>query len=109
MYNQVEMNWARNTRHRFCLALVVSILFCGLSLSEIPELARLSDDTSNDYTLVVSTKTAAPIPVIASSDVVLGTVPQVDDAVKYPGPSPISIPYARTSLDYLQLLCVHRT
>ena len=109
-YKRVGMNWARHARHRFCLTLVVSLLFCALSSSEIPELARLSDDTSNDYTLVVSTKTVAPIPaVIASSDAVLGTVPQVEDAVKYPGPSPISIPYAHTSPDYLQLLCVHRT
>ena len=110
MYNQVEMNWARNTRHRFCLALVVSMLFCGLSSSEIPELARLSDDTSNDFTLVISTKTSVSVPAIANSDGCVSAVQvQVEDAVEYSGPAAISVPYAHTSSGYLQLLCVHRT
>ena len=56
MYKQIEMNWACHTRHRFCLAVVVSMLFCGLSSSEIPELTRLIDDTSNDFTVLVAAR-----------------------------------------------------
>ena len=109
MYKRIEMNWARIKRHRFCLALVVSMLFCGLSLSEIPELASLSDDTSNDFTVVVSTKTSASVWVNASSDTCISAVQQNDDAVEYPFPSAISVRYAQFPMGYLQLLCVHRT
>ena len=61
MYKRIEMNWACYTRHRFCLALVVSMLFCGLSSSEIPELTRLTDDTSNDFTVLVVAKASVSV------------------------------------------------
>jgi hypothetical protein len=109
MYKRVEMNWARNTRHRFSLALVVSMLFCGLSSSEISELARLIDDTSNDFTLVVTTKTSASVIVKASSDSCASAVQQNNDAFEYQAPSRVSILYAYSPAGYLQLLCVHRT
>ena len=109
MYKRIEMNWARITRHRFCLALVVSILFCGLSSSEIPELARLSDDTSNDFTVVVVTKTSVSVSVNASFDTSVSALQQNNDAVEYPVPSRISIRPAQSPTGYLQLLCVHRT
>ena len=112
MYKRIEMNWACHTRHRFCLALVVSMLFCGLSSSEIPELTRLVDDPSNDFTLVVATKT----PAVASASVVanprvgtcVGAVRQGDDRLEYREPS-FSILHAQSPTGYLQLLCVHRT
>ena len=109
MYKQVEMNLACYTRHRFCLALVVSMLFCGLSSSEIPELARLIDDTSNDFTLVVSTKTSASVTPHARSDSCASAVQQNNDAFEYQAPSRVSILYAYSPAGYLQLLCVHRT
>lgn len=112
MYKQIEMNWACYTHHRFSLALVVSMLFCGLSSSEIPELTRLVDDTSNDFTLAVTTNTSAVVPVS------LGANPSIDDCVgavelnnywlEYSEPS-ISILHAKSPTGYLQLLCVHRT
>jgi hypothetical protein len=112
MYKRIEMNWACHTRHRFCLALVVSMLFCGLTSSEIPELTRLIDDTSNDYTLVVATKTPAMVSASVMANPGMGTcvgaVRQNDDGLQYPEP-PSSILYAQSSNDYLQLLCVHRT
>jgi len=51
----------RNTRHRFSLALVISLLFCGLSAIEFPEFVRLIDDTSNDFTVLVSADTSAAV------------------------------------------------
>jgi hypothetical protein len=109
MYKRVEMNWACNTRHRFCVALVVSMLFCGLSSSEIPELARLIDDTSNDFTLVVKTKTSASVIVKASSDSCASAVQQNNDALEYQVPSRVSILYVHSPAGYLQLLYAHRT
>ena len=112
MYKQIEMNWACHTRHRFCLALVVSMLFCGLSSSEIPELTRLIDDTSNDFTLVVMSKTSAAVPaaVVAnpSVDDCVGAVEQNNYGLECSEPS-TSILHKQSPADYLQLLCVHRT
>jgi hypothetical protein len=109
MYKHFEMNWARNTRHRFCLALVVSMLFCGLSSIEISELVRLADDTSNDFTLVVSAKTSTSVTLKASSDSRVEAVEQNRDALESHVPSPASTLCAQSPAGYLKLLCVHRT
>jgi hypothetical protein len=112
MYKRIEMNWACHTRHRFCLALVVSMLFCGLTSSEIPELTRLIDDPSNDFTLVVATKTPAMVSASAVANprvgICVGAVQQNDDRLEYREPSS-SILCAQSPTGYLQLLCVHRT
>ncbi len=50
MYKRIEMNWACYSATGSASHLIVSMLFCGLSSSEIPELTRLIDDTSNDFT-----------------------------------------------------------
>jgi hypothetical protein len=42
-------------RTKTTLALVISLLFCTLATLELPELMNLTDDTSNDYSLVVFT------------------------------------------------------
>ncbi len=112
MYKQIEMNWACHTRHRFCLALIVCMLFCGLTSSEIPELTRLIDDPSNDFTLVVATKTpaAASTSVVANPSVgtCVGAVQQNDDRLGHRA-SYTSVLHAQSPTGYLQLLCVHRT
>lgn len=112
MYKQIEMNWACHTRHRFCLALIVSMLFCGLTSSEIPELTRLIDDPSNDFTLVVATKTPAMVSasVVANPCVgsCVGAVQPNDDRLEYREPY-TSVLRAQSPAGYLQLLCVHRT
>jgi hypothetical protein len=109
MYKRIEMNWTRNTRHRFCLALVLSMLFCGLSSSEIPELTQLIDDTSNDFTLVVATKESAWVVANASSDAFVSVVEQNNDRPESHVPSPVDLRYPQSHAGYLQLLCVHRT
>jgi hypothetical protein len=40
-------------RTKLSLALMVSLLFCTLATLELPELIHLTDDTSNDYSLVI--------------------------------------------------------
>jgi hypothetical protein len=88
------------------------MLFCGLTSSEIPELTRLIDDPSNDFTLVVATKTPAMVSasVVANPRVgtCVGAVQQNDDQLEYREPSSSAL-CAQSSTDYLQLLCVHRT
>jgi hypothetical protein len=109
MYKQVEMNWAYYTRHRFWLALVVSMLFCGLSSSEIPELTRLIDDTSNDFTVLVIAKTSISVTANVNPVSIGSAVQQNDDRLEYHLPSSVSILNAQSPASYLQLLCVHRT
>ena len=109
MYKQVEMNLACYTSHRFCLALVVSMLFCGLSSSEIPELTRLIDDTSNDFTVLVVAKTSISVATNVNPVSIVSAVQQNNDRLEYHLPSSVSILNAQSPTGYLQLLCVHRT
>jgi len=109
MYKQVEMNWACYTRHRFCLALVVSMLFCGLTSSEIPELTRLIDDTSNDFTVLVVARTSISVATNVNPVSIVSAVQQNNDRLEYHLPTSVSILNAQSPTGYLQLLCVHRT
>ena len=107
------MRLARPTRSRLHLAVVVALLFCALAVVEFPELVSLKDDTSNDFTLLVSGR----------------DISSPNNVVK-PAPTPVAIPVRAVSLhapisnllalsfpdtlslspvDYLHLLCVHRT
>jgi hypothetical protein len=100
-------------RSRLRYAVVVALLFSGLALAEFPELLQLKDDTSNDFTLVVARAESSPANYAAKS-----------------GPTPAAIfiregnartldsenlgrtfsdPIVQSSVDYLHLLCVHRT
>jgi hypothetical protein len=109
MYKQIDMNWACHTRHRFSLALIVSMLFCGLSSSEIPELTRLIDDTSNDFTVLVTAKTSVSVATNVNPVPTVSMVQQNNDRLEYRLPSSVSMLNAQSPTGYLQLLCVHRT
>jgi hypothetical protein len=109
MYKQIEMNWACHTRHRFCLAVIVSMLFCGLSSSEIPELTRLIDDTSNDFTVLVVTKVSISVATNVNPISIVSVVQQNNDRLESHLPASFSILNAQSPTGYLQLLCVHRT
>ena len=103
------MNWACHTRHRFCLAVIVSMLFCGLSSSEIPELTRLVDDTSNDFTVLVVTKVSVSVAANVNPISIVSVVQRNNDRLEYRFPSAVSDVSAQSPTGYLQLLCVHRT
>lgn len=103
------MDSNRYLRHRFCLALVISLLFCGLSSLEFPEFVNLTDDTSNDFTLVVSAQTAPS----ARSDEkpaldATATRARKERADRFV-PAPVRIALAPSLSGYLQLLCISRT
>jgi hypothetical protein len=110
MYKRIAMNSARNKHHRFCLALVVSMLFCGLSAIEIPEFTRLVDDTSNDFTLVDAAQSPSAVAYQSSLSVVR-TVSQnrILDRIELRIQRPVASPTSYHSSDYLELICIHRT
>jgi hypothetical protein len=60
----MDMSSSQYSRRRFCLALVIAMLFCCLSSIEVPEFVNLTDDTSNDFTVVVSAHTPSSVPSI---------------------------------------------
>jgi hypothetical protein len=41
-------------RYRICFAVIVGLLFCSLGSLEIPEMMKLVDDSSNDFTILHS-------------------------------------------------------
>lgn len=99
------------TRSRISLALVVGLLFCSLSSLEIPEMSKLADDCSNDFTILHSPQEIVP-PVVAK---------QTPASVESPQPhapgwmsDPIDAvvvvalhPHASDQL--IHLLCIQRT
>jgi hypothetical protein len=98
-------------RSKLILAMVAGLLFCALATLEFPELMHLTDDVSNDFTMLHS-----PQPVNSPSSV-RPTVPDVQ--LTLPGyiavafsrinPSFIAHFSPRSSMDILHFFCVRRT
>ncbi len=108
-----DMMFSGPPMRRLRFAVVATLLLGGLALSEFPELLQLQDDTSNDFTLLTSRQGSS----------------STSNAAKF-GPAPAAIlvgesktfraisgllapatpgPMLRSPIDYLHLLCVHRT
>jgi hypothetical protein len=106
------MGSGRSTRNRLRLAVLVALLFGGLALAEFPELLQLKDDTSNDFTLVVAKQEVASANSAAKSGPTPAAIFVRDGSIRAPI-SPLALsfsdPVAQSSIDYLHLLCVHRT
>lgn len=93
--------------------MVAALLFCAIPLVEFPELLNLKDDTSNDFALLVSRQdvgspNAATRP--ASAPVAV-PVQAVNIQAPISNLLALSFPDILTQslIDYLHLLCVHRT
>jgi hypothetical protein len=48
-------------RCQLSLAVLVGLLFCSLASIEVPELVKLTDDTSNDFTMTFSQESATSV------------------------------------------------
>lgn len=113
LYNAVTMFSRRPTRSRLHIAVVATLLFCALAVVEFPELLNLKDDTSNDFTLLVSSQdvgspNSATRP--ASAPV---AIPVQEAGVHAPISNLLALSFpdtlSQSPIDYLHLLCVHRT
>jgi hypothetical protein len=99
-------------RIRLSVAIVVGLLFCTLAALELPELISLTDDTSNDFslldtqqeTLVVVSDFHLRQPVSSP----LGMSPSSSDRKHPNGPAPV-FSSVRTAKESLHLLCTLRT
>jgi len=93
---------------RFRIVVVVAVLLCALAALEFPELVRLSDDTSNDFSFTVSKEADV---VVAKQNASAQPVElAVRTAASWPPPEG-SRSYRSLSSpsDLLPLLCIHRT
>jgi len=110
MYNRVRMNSSRHTRQRFCLALIVSLLFCGLTAIEVPEFVRLVDDTSNDYTLLASVPASDSLDVREAADSVTGAIQkEIDERAACEERNSAALRPSHAPSGYLQRICILRT
>jgi hypothetical protein len=113
LYNAGTMFSRRPTRSRLHIAVVATLLFCALALVEFPELLNLKDDTSNDFTLLVSSQdvsspNTATRPASAPVEIpiqAVGIHAPISNLLALSFPDTL----AQSPIDYLHLLCVHRT
>jgi hypothetical protein len=57
----------RTQRGRILVTVVVCLLLCGVVVGEFPELLTLTDNATNDFTVVRTQSMASPVLVDASS------------------------------------------
>ena len=95
-------------RTRFILVAVVSLLLCSLSTLETPELVKLADDTSNDFSI--------PIHRQETADSLCHPAPVSRLKTSRPHPvferAPLQLRFASCShppKDFLHFLCIQRT
>jgi hypothetical protein len=103
----------RPTGSRLHLAVVTALLFCALAVVEFPELVNLKDDTSNDFTLLVSRQdVSSPNNTIKPAQTPVA-IPVRQVGVNAPISNLLALSFpdtlANSPVDYLHLLCVHRT
>jgi hypothetical protein len=95
-------------RARFILVAVVGLLFCSLCTLETPELVKLADDTSNDFSILIHRQ--------ETTDSICNPAPIARLKVSRPRPvldiTPVplhSVSSSRFAPDFLHFLCIQRT
>jgi|ERR1700733_16305427 hypothetical protein len=100
-------------RSRIRFAVVAALLFCALAFVEFPELLSLKDDTSNDFTLLASNQYVSPTNTSAKPSLTPATIPVREVSLHAPISNLLALSFpdtlAQSPIDYLHLLCVHRT
>jgi hypothetical protein len=93
-------------RAKFIFATLLGLLFCSLVTLEITELFELSDDTSNDFSLV-GTQQASSVVVPQS----LELQPKTNSTTATERPTARRLPPSASyhAKDVLHLLCIMRT
>lgn len=94
-------------RTRFILVAFVSLLFCSLCTLETPELVKLADDTSNDFSILIHRQ--------ETTEPVCNPVPIAPLKVSRPRPvldfAPVHLRLVSSSHfapDFLHFLCIQR-
>jgi hypothetical protein len=113
LYNAGTMFSRRPTRSRLHIAVVATLLFCALAVVEFPELLNLKDDTSNDFTLLVSSQDVSSPNTATRPASAPVAIPVQAVNIQAPISNLLALSFpdtlAQSPIDYLHLLCVHRT
>ncbi|MGD0403494.1 MAG: hypothetical protein ABSB66_09865 [Candidatus Acidiferrales bacterium] len=93
--------------------MVATLLFCALALVEFPELLKLKDDTSNDFALLVSSQDVASSNAVTRPAAAPVAIPVQAANIQAPISNLLALSFpdvlTQSPIDYLYLLCVHRT
>jgi hypothetical protein len=113
LYNAWTVFSRRPTRSRLHIAVVATLLFCALAVVEFPELLNLKDDTSNDFTLLVSSQDVGSPSSATRPPSAPVAIPVQAVSIRAPISNLLALSFpdtlAQSPIDYLHLLCVHRT
>jgi hypothetical protein len=93
-------------RAKFIFATLVALLFCSLATLEITELFELTDDTSNDYSLV---GTQQPSSAVVPQNLELQPKTNRTTETRWPTARPVPPSPSYHERDVLHLLCIMRT
>ena len=93
-------------RAKFIFATLVALLFCSLATLEITELFELTDDTSNDYSLV---GTQQPSSAVVPQNLELQPKTNRTTETRWPTARPVPPSASYHAKDVLHLLCLMRT
>ena len=102
--------WELLVRIRLTLAIAAGLLLCSNATIEIPELVHLTDDTSNDYSLVVFVKNSVTVikGQVAHRELPASARVSLQSDAGCSSTHSLILP-SQTSGDMLHLLCVQRT
>lgn len=99
-------------RIRLSLAIVVGLLFCTLAALELPELIRLADDTSNDFSLLAAQRETSALVSdshLRQATILPARILRAWRVRKQPNERPRFVSSVRTAKESLHLLCALRT
>ena len=96
-------------RIRIKVVLVIAVLLCTVVTLEFPELARLSDDTSNDFSFEVCAVPEVENAVAERQPARLVLKPAAKDRISWNVAQHIWHVPLSSSSDLLTLQCIHRT
>ncbi len=101
----------RQTRSTIHFAVMAGLLLTCLALAEFPELLQLRDDTSNDFTVSAAMREALSAPSTAKSVAKTSAMFAQHGQPALPALAVFSSSdfATQSSVEYLHLLCVHRT
>jgi hypothetical protein len=94
-------------RIRLTLAIVVGLLFCTLAALELPELINLTDDTSNDFSLLSAQQETSAV--VSQSHVRQPIILPARSDRKQPNDRARFVSSVCAAKESLHLLCTLRT
>jgi hypothetical protein len=108
MLYKCSLLWGFEMRAKLILAALIGLLFCSLATLETPEILKLADDTSNDFSLLHTQQESSSTVVRQSLEVQPEAVPTMDGGER-PRVLRRTAGSSYPAKDFLHFLCIMRT